>query len=199
MNGGSAKTTTAAFLAHALARAGRRVLAVDAHPAGSLLRWGDAAGWAIPVIGMPTRKIHVGLPNVADRYDMAVIDTPPLDDQAGIVYSAFRAASDVVVPVGATTMELDRISSPPASPRPRSRCCWSGPSRSMCGPGPPGRPSPWSRSWASGSPGERPRMQPPGATRAPPGSRRPGPVPRPDHHYDHSIDHQRDHSIDLGD
>jgi chromosome partitioning protein len=110
MKGGSAKTTTAAFLAHALARGGRRVLAVDADPAGSLLRWGDAGGWAIPVIGMPTRKIHVDLPNVADRYDVAVIDTPPLDDQAGIVYSALRAASDVVVPVGATTMELDRIS-----------------------------------------------------------------------------------------
>jgi chromosome partitioning protein len=32
MKGGSAKTTTAAFLAHALARGGRRVLAVDADP-----------------------------------------------------------------------------------------------------------------------------------------------------------------------
>lgn len=110
MKGGSAKTTTAAFLAHALAGMGRRVLAVDADPAGSLLRWGDAGGWSIPVIGMPTRKIHLDLPNVGDRYDVAVIDTPPLDDQAGIVYSALRAASDVVVPVGATTMELDRIS-----------------------------------------------------------------------------------------
>lgn len=110
MKGGSAKTTTAAFLAHALAGTGLRVLAVDADPAGSLLRWGDAGGWTIPVIGMPTRKIHVDLPNVGDRYDVAVIDTPPLDDQAGIVYSALRAASHVVVPVGATTMELDRIS-----------------------------------------------------------------------------------------
>lgn len=110
MKGGSAKTTTAAYLAHAYARAGRRVLCIDADPAGSLLRWSDAGSWDIPVIGMPTRKIHTDLPNVADRYDLAVIDTPPLDDQAGVVYSALRAATDVVVPVGASTMELDRLS-----------------------------------------------------------------------------------------
>jgi chromosome partitioning protein len=110
MKGGSAKTTTAAYLAHAFARAGSRVLCVAADPAGSLLRWRDAGAWTIPVIGMPTRKIHTDLPNVGDRYDVAVIDTPPLDDQAGIVYSAIRAATDVLVPVGATTMELDRLS-----------------------------------------------------------------------------------------
>lgn len=109
MKGGSAKTTTAAYLAHAFAEAGHRVLCVDSDPAGSLLRWRDAGAWAIPVIGMPTRKIHADLPNVADRYDVAVVDTPPLDDQAGIVYSAIRAATDVLVPVGATTMELDRL------------------------------------------------------------------------------------------
>lgn len=109
MKGGSAKTTTAAYLAHALAARGHRVACVDADPAGSLLRWRDQGDWDLPVLGMPSRKVHVDLPNIADRYDVVVVDTPPLDEQAGIVYSAVRAATDVVVPVGPTTMELDRL------------------------------------------------------------------------------------------
>lgn len=109
MKGGSAKTTTAAYLAHALAARDHRVACVDADPAGSLLRWRDQGDWDLPVLGMPSRKVHVDLPNIADRYDVVVVDTPPLDEQAGIVYSAVRAATDVVVPVGPTTMELDRL------------------------------------------------------------------------------------------
>lgn len=109
MKGGSAKTTTAAYLAHALAARGHRVACVDADPAGSLLRWRDRGDWDLPVLGMASRKVHVDLPNIADRYDVVVVDTPPLDEQAGIVYSAVRAGTDVVVPVGPTTMELDRL------------------------------------------------------------------------------------------
>ena len=109
MKGGSAKTTTVAFLAHALAHGGRRVACVDADPAGSLLRWRDHGEWTLPVLGMASRKVHVDLPNVADRYDVLIVDTPPLDEQAGIVASAVRAATDVLIPVAPSTMELDRL------------------------------------------------------------------------------------------
>lgn len=137
MKGGSAKTTTAAFIAHAFASAGRAVLAVDADPAGSLLRWRDAGGWEIPVVGMPSKKIHADLPSLAGRYEIAVIDTPPLEEQAGVVYSAIRAATMVLVPVGPSTMELDRLSpvldvaddvqALRGPSRPTSTCCSPGP------------------------------------------------------------------------
>lgn len=113
MKGGSSKTTTAAYLAHALARGGRRVACVDADPAGSLMRWREAGDWQLPVLGMPSRKLHLDLPNIADRYDVVVIDTPPLEEdraKPGIVRSAVRAATDVVIPVAPTAMELDRLS-----------------------------------------------------------------------------------------
>ena len=108
--GGSGKTTSAAFLAHAFQQLGRNVLAVDADPQGSLLRWNEYAEWTVPVIGLPARNLHRQLPGIAgQRFDVAVIDTPPLDDQSGIVYSAIRAASAVILPMAPTMMELERV------------------------------------------------------------------------------------------
>jgi chromosome partitioning protein len=109
LKGGSTKTTSSAFLAHAWHERGRRILGVDADPAGSLLRWSEMAGWPFPVIGLPVRDLHVRLPAIAHDYELIVVDTPPLDDRAGIVYGALRAADDVVIPVSPTTMELDRL------------------------------------------------------------------------------------------
>lgn len=109
LKGGTSKTTTAAYLAHCL---GPGVLGVDADPPGSLLRWSELAGeWPVPVIALPVRDLHTRLPGIAGAaYTRAVIDTPPLDEHAGIVYSALRAADVVVVPVSPSTMELDRLS-----------------------------------------------------------------------------------------
>lgn len=104
LKGGTAKTTTAAFLAHCLPN----VLAVDADPAGSLYRWSQA-GWTVPAVELPVKNLHTRIPGISGKYDWVVIDTPPLDDQAGIVYSALRAADVVVVPVSPTTMEMDRL------------------------------------------------------------------------------------------
>lgn len=110
LKGGTAKTTSAVFLAHALAASNRRVLFVDADPQGSALRWSELAEWPIPAPGLPVRDLHRRLPGITrDGYDVVVIDTPPLDEQAGIVYSALRAATHVVVPMAPTTIEFDRI------------------------------------------------------------------------------------------
>lgn len=109
LKGGSGKSTTAGLLAHAWADAGRRVIAVDADPQGTLTRWAQDAEWTIPVFGLATNRLHVELPGIvsADRYDVAVIDTPPLELQRGIVYSAMRAATDVVVTLAPTASEWD--------------------------------------------------------------------------------------------
>lgn len=111
LKGGSAKTTSAAFLAHALHERGRRVLLVDADPQGSALRWHGLAGWPVPVMGLASTALHRQLWGVVDpgRWDTLVIDTPPLEERDGIVSSALRVATDVLVPMAPTMMELDRI------------------------------------------------------------------------------------------
>lgn len=108
--GGSAKTTSAAFLAHALHERGDRVLLVDADPQGSALRWSDLADWPLPVIRLDSTRLHRELPGiVADRYDTLVVDTPPMADHAGIVRSALRASTHVLVPLAPTAVEYERL------------------------------------------------------------------------------------------
>lgn len=65
LKGGSTKTTTAAYISHALAEASLSVLAVDADGENeSLLSWSEAGEWDIPVIGMPVSDLHRKLPGV---------------------------------------------------------------------------------------------------------------------------------------
>jgi|SRR5919205_1898572 chromosome partitioning protein len=110
LKGGSAKTTTAAFLAHAYAKQGLKTLVVDADPQASILNWAATAGWDIPVIGQPVPKLHTMLGGIiGERYDVVVIDTPPLDEKAGIVYGALRAADTILIPLAPTMMEFGRL------------------------------------------------------------------------------------------
>lgn len=111
LKGGSTKTTTAAFIAHALHEAGLRVLGVDADGENeSLLSWQDAANWPFPVIGLPVANLHRQLPGIlGDRYDVAIIDTPPMKEQRGIVLAAARLATHVVCPMAPTPMEYTRL------------------------------------------------------------------------------------------
>ncbi|WP_091074584.1 ParA family protein [Micromonospora nigra] len=90
LKGGSGKTTTAAYLAHAFADRGRRPIIVDADPQGSAVRWQELGGWPLPAVALPSTTLHRQLAGVVDRnrFDLVVIDTPPLEDRHGIVVSA---------------------------------------------------------------------------------------------------------------
>ena len=110
LKGGSSKTTTAACLAAAWHAAGLSVLGVDADPQGSLLRWSEAGGWPLAVIGLPVRTLHTQLAGLSARHDVVVIDTPPLETQSGIVASAMRAADLVLIPTAPTPIEVERLS-----------------------------------------------------------------------------------------
>jgi chromosome partitioning protein len=111
LKGGSAKTTSAAFLSHALHERGRKVMLVDADPQGSALRWHGLADWPVPAFGLASTALHRQLWGVVDRsrWDTVVIDTPPLEERDGIVAASLRVATDILVPIAPTMMELDRV------------------------------------------------------------------------------------------
>lgn len=110
LKGGSAKTTSAAYLAHAFDAQGRRVLVVDADPQASALRWSEAADWEIPTIGLPVKNLHHRLPGiVSDSTEVVIIDTPPLAEQAGVVQSALRYADIAIVTMAPTMLEFERL------------------------------------------------------------------------------------------
>lgn len=112
LKGGSAKTTTSGFLAAAFHEAGMRVLGVDADGENeSLQGWQAAADLPWAVVTMAVPNLHRQLPGVVgDRYDVLVIDTPPMQAQRGTVLSAARMATHVVVPMAPTPIEYDRLS-----------------------------------------------------------------------------------------
>ena len=110
LKGGTSKTTTAVLIAHALKEMGLNVAMIDADPQGSLLSWAEHAEFDIPVIGKAVTKLHTQIAGIfGDRFDIVVIDTPPLASEAGIVYGALRAADYVLIPMAPTSMEFHRL------------------------------------------------------------------------------------------
>jgi chromosome partitioning protein len=80
LKGGSAGTTSAAYLGRVLAN-GDRVLLVGVYPQRSLLRWAHIADWTITTTALPASRLHRDLRAITgDRFDAVVIDTPPHGD-----------------------------------------------------------------------------------------------------------------------
>jgi chromosome partitioning protein len=116
---GTGKTTSAVWLAHIFAQAGRTVLLVDADPSGSALEWSDLAAMypglapqqaAFPfrIVALPSRELHRRLPEIARNDDVVIIDTPQIEDHAGIARSALRYADEIVIPCAPSPIEINR-------------------------------------------------------------------------------------------
>lgn len=108
--GGSGKTTSAVFLAHGFKELGLRVLLVDADPQGSASRWHKQARMELPLETLASRSIGRGLAGMnKQRYDVVVVDTPPVEDAAGGVVESALGASDVaVLTLAPTVLEFER-------------------------------------------------------------------------------------------
>lgn len=111
LKGGTTKTTSSAYLCHAFHEADQRVLGVDADGENeSLLSWSAQADFPFSVVNMAVPNLHQRLPGVmGDRYDVVVIDTPPMQEQRSIVASALRLADYAVVPMAPTSMDYSRL------------------------------------------------------------------------------------------
>ncbi len=111
LKGGTAKTTSAMFLAAALAMRGRTLL-VDTDPQGSALSWSETAeadGYELPfaIMGLPTKDVHRKLARVAGDYDHVVVDTPP--GEIAITRSALRATEVALVATSPSVMDVSRF------------------------------------------------------------------------------------------
>lgn len=107
---GTAKTTSAVWLAHAFAELGHPVLLVDCDPAASALRWSDlAGGFAFPVVGLPVRDAGRRLADYAGPEVIRVVDVPQIEDHAGIARSVLRVVDEATITVAPTPIELDRM------------------------------------------------------------------------------------------
>src|SRR6266498_6072082 len=116
---GTGKTTSAVWLAHVFAQAGNSVLLVDADPSGSALEWSDLAAMdphlAVPeaafpfrIVALPSRELHRRVPEIAQADDVVIIDTPQLEDHAGIARSALRYADEILIPCAPSPIEINR-------------------------------------------------------------------------------------------
>src|SRR5690625_7817713 len=102
LKGGSSKTTSTAYLAHALAESGNDVLVIDSDPQSSTVRWSDAAGWTIPTVALPVKNLHTRVKGITrPTTEVVVIDTPPLPANTGTVYRAPPSADIVARPSAA--------------------------------------------------------------------------------------------------
>lgn len=111
LKGGTAKTTSAVFLATAFARKGRTLL-IDCDPQGSALAWAedaerDGAEMGFNVVSLPTRDVHKRVSKLTGDYEHVVVDTPP--GELSITRAALLAADVAVVAMNPSVMDMNRF------------------------------------------------------------------------------------------
>lgn len=111
LKGGTAKSTSAMFLAAALSQKGRTLL-VDCDPQGSALTWAedaeaDGGELGFNVVSIPTRDVKKRVDRLAGDYEHIVLDTPPAE--LDIVRAALHASEVALVAISPSDMDINRF------------------------------------------------------------------------------------------
>ena len=106
--GGTGKSTCATAVAAEFVARGRKVLLVDADPQGSARTWAavaNEAGHPAPTTVAMDANMHRSeqLPELADTFDVVVVDTPPRHGDT--MRSALMVADVAVLPCGQSAMD----------------------------------------------------------------------------------------------
>ena len=59
-------------------------------------------------MALPSRELHRRLPEIAPGDDVVIIDTPQIEDHAGIARSALRYADEMLIPCAPSPIEINR-------------------------------------------------------------------------------------------
>jgi chromosome partitioning protein len=111
LKGGTLKTTSTAYLCAAFHEAGMSVIGVDADGENeNLAGWREDGELPFPVIGQRGSDLDKQLPGIlGDKYDVVVIDCPPMKAQRGTVASVIRYSTHVIAPLAPTGMDNTRL------------------------------------------------------------------------------------------
>jgi chromosome partitioning protein len=108
--GGTAKTTTAIYLAAAFQARGKTAVVLDLDKQGSATDWADRAAANGDRLPFPVEVANIKrLASYANRddLDVVIVDTPPGDTQ--VIDGAIKAAGFVVVPTQASGLDIARV------------------------------------------------------------------------------------------
>lgn len=107
--GGVGKTTSAIMVAAAATRQGRTVEVLDTDPQGSASRWAEIATQRGDDLPFPVRYTTANeLRQLPDNGSvLQIVDTPP--GEAASIQAAIDTADLVVIPSGASPMDIDRV------------------------------------------------------------------------------------------